>query len=44
MGRLEWRAPIGGGQELIVDALAEPVGLRVPDGVTVRRGPSMRDA
>jgi hypothetical protein len=42
MGRLEWRAPVGGSQELIVDALTEPVGLRVPDGVTVRRRP--RDA
>jgi hypothetical protein len=39
LGRLEWRAPVGGGQELIVDALAEPVGLRVPDGVTVRLRP-----
>jgi hypothetical protein len=42
LGRLEWRAPIGGSQELIVETLDEPVGLRVPEGVTVHRQPSAR--
>jgi len=36
MGRLEWRAPVEGGQSLIVEALAEPEGLRVPEGIEVR--------
>jgi hypothetical protein len=37
LGRLEWRAPEGGGQELVVDAPRLPDGLRVPPGLPVRR-------
>jgi hypothetical protein len=37
MGRLEWRAPVGGKQTLVVDTLREPVALKVPSGVTVER-------
>ena len=36
MGRLEWRAPIGGREILISDGLKKPVELKVPDGVEVR--------
>ena len=35
-GKLEWHAAVGGEQVLIVDALAEPEGLQVPEGVEVR--------
>ena len=35
-GRLEWRAPVGGAQEGVVDTLEMPEGLRVPPGVAVR--------
>jgi hypothetical protein len=35
LGRLEWRSPVGGRQELIVEALEKPIGLRAPAGVTV---------
>lgn len=35
MGRLEWRAPVGGEEFLIVDTLKEPVGLQVPKDVRV---------
>lgn len=35
MGRLEWRAPVGGEEVLIVDMLREPVGLKVPEGVKI---------
>lgn len=38
MGRLVWRAPVAGGQELIIDALTAPIGLQVPEGVTVHPG------
>jgi hypothetical protein len=40
MGRLEWRAPVGGVETLVVDTLKEPVNLQVPEGVTVRYGAS----
>jgi hypothetical protein len=35
MGRLEWRAPVGGRQRLLVEAIDEPVGLRAPAGVEI---------
>jgi hypothetical protein len=35
MGRLEWQAPVGGEQILIVDSLTEPVGLKVPKDVKI---------
>jgi hypothetical protein len=35
MGRLEWRAPVGGEELLIVETLTEPVGLKVPKDVRV---------
>jgi hypothetical protein len=35
LGRLEWRAPLGAEQTVIVDALSEPVELKVPAGVDV---------
>lgn len=38
MGRLEWRAPVGGEEVLIVDTLREPVGLKVPEGIKVHYG------
>ncbi|HEY3109994.1 MAG TPA: hypothetical protein VGL23_14625 [Chloroflexota bacterium] len=37
MGRLEWRAPVGGEQVLIVESREEPVGLVVPEGVRILR-------
>jgi hypothetical protein len=37
MGRLEWWAPAGGEQVLIVESLEEPVGLVVPEGVRILR-------
>lgn len=36
MGRLEWRAPVAGEEILIVDSLAEPVGLKVPKDVKIQ--------
>ena len=36
MGRLEWRAPVGGRQELLVESLEDPIGLVVPEGVPIR--------
>jgi hypothetical protein len=39
-GRLEWRASAGGDQTLIVEALTEPVGLCVPQGVGVQYVPA----
>jgi hypothetical protein len=35
LGRLEWHAPVGEEQMLIIDALKEPVGLQAPEGVIV---------
>jgi hypothetical protein len=32
LGRIEWRAPEGGEQVVIVEGLREPVGLHVPEG------------
>lgn len=37
LGRIAWRAPADGSQELVVDAAALPKGLRVPRGVAVIR-------
>jgi hypothetical protein len=37
LGRLEWRAPSDGEQEVLVETLEEPVGLVAPPGVVVRR-------
>jgi hypothetical protein len=37
VGRVEWRAPEGGAQTLVLDTLVEPAGLRVPEGVRVVR-------
>ena len=36
MGRIEWRAPVGGEQVVITKAQRAPIGLRVPEGVQVR--------
>jgi hypothetical protein len=36
LGRLEWRAPAGRPQTLLVEAVTAPVGLRAPPGVEVR--------
>jgi hypothetical protein len=38
IGRLEWQAPVGGEEILIVDTLREPVGIRVPEGIKVYYG------
>jgi hypothetical protein len=35
LGRLEWRAPIGETETLIVDTLRRPLGLQVPKGVQI---------
>jgi hypothetical protein len=37
LGRLEWRAPEGGEQVLLIDAVDEPVELNVPAGLAIRR-------
>ncbi|MBC7237642.1 MAG: hypothetical protein H5T69_17515 [Chloroflexi bacterium] len=36
LGRLEWRAPVGKPQELIVEGLDEPIGLQAPKDIAVR--------
>jgi hypothetical protein len=35
MGRIEWRAPQGKAQVVVIDAMHKPAGLRVPEGVEV---------
>jgi hypothetical protein len=35
MGRIEWRAPEGEAQVVVIDALHRPVGLQVPEGIEV---------
>ena len=37
LGRLEWRAPVGGEQVLIVESLEEPADLIAPGGVRILR-------
>ena len=37
VGSIEWRAPAGGAQTLVLDTLEDPAGLRVPEGVRVIR-------
>ena len=37
VGSIEWRAPAGGAQTLVLDTLEEPAELRVPEGVRVIR-------
>jgi hypothetical protein len=36
LGRLEWRAPVGGPEALIIEALRQPVGLKVPKEIAVQ--------
>jgi hypothetical protein len=36
-GRIEWRAPEGGAQTLVLDTLEEPSDLRAPAGVRLVR-------
>jgi hypothetical protein len=35
LGRVEWWAPVGGEQRIVIDALTEPTGLTAPEGVAV---------
>lgn len=37
MGSVTWQAPVGGEQIIVIDALEEPVGLRVPAGIRIVR-------
>lgn len=35
LGRIEWQAPASGEQKIVLDTLAEPVGLVAPEGVAI---------
>ncbi len=37
LGRIEWQAPVGGEQKIVIDALADLVGLVAPEGVSIER-------
>jgi hypothetical protein len=43
-GRIEWRAPEGGEQTLVLDTLEEPSDLRVPAGVRLVRSGALEDS